>query len=166
MNGKVLLVDESRCTGCLLCAIACSIRHTGDISLERAHIEVWRTDDSHHVPLTCHHCETPSCVLACPTKACHRDEAASRVVIDDTKCIGCRSCVVACPFAHAHYDRADRVSAKCDYCDGDPECARACEPRAIVYVYADEAGVAKKRDVPLVQAEARRRGVARTGTRG
>ena len=159
MNGKVLLADESKCTGCLLCSIACAIRHTGAISLERAHIKVWRTDEEHYVPLTCHHCETPSCVLACPTKACHRDEASSRVAIDPTKCIGCRTCVVACPFGHAHYDRIDRISVKCDYCDGSPECARVCGPRAIAYVSADETNMARRRDMPLVRADARRRAV-------
>jgi len=157
MDGKVLLSDESKCTGCLLCSIACSVHHTGDISLDRAHIKIWRTDEEHYVPLTCHHCETPSCVLACPTKACHRDEATSRVLIDPAKCIGCRTCVVACPFGHAHYDRVERVSVKCDYCDGSPECARVCEPRAIVYVGADETSLARRRDMPLVRAETRRR---------
>ena len=161
MDGKVLLADESKCDGCLLCSIACAIRHTGDVSLERAHIKVWRTAWDRYVPLTCHHCETPSCVLACPTKACHHDEAASRVVIDATRCIGCRSCVVACPFGHAHYDHTDRVSSKCDYCDGDPECARVCEPRAIVYVKADESGAVRRREVPLVRAESRRHGASR-----
>jgi carbon-monoxide dehydrogenase iron sulfur subunit len=157
MDARVLIVDEAKCTGCLLCSIACSIRYTASIDLERAHIKIWRTDEQHFVPLTCHHCETPSCALACPTKACHEDKACSRVLIDEAKCIGCRTCVVACPFGHAHYDRVARVSAKCDYCDGEPECARVCEPRAITFVFADEDSDAKRRDVPLVRSEQRLR---------
>jgi len=159
MNGKVLLVDESKCTGCLLCSIACSIRHTADIALDRAHIKIWDTGETHFVPLTCHHCEIASCVLACPTKACHRDEATQRVLIDERKCIGCQACVVGCPFGHAHYDHVARVSVKCDYCDGDPECVRVCEAGAIVYVDADETAVARRHETPLARAEARRCGV-------
>lgn len=155
MDGRVLIVDESKCTGCLLCAIACSIRHTGDIRLDRAHITVWRTDEQRHVPLTCHHCETPSCMLACPTKACYQDAESVRVLIDNKKCIGCRTCVVACPFGHAHYDPVARVSVKCDYCEGEPECVRVCEPKAITYVYSDEISQDKRRGVSLVQSARR-----------
>ena len=129
--------------------IACSVRHTGDIRLDRSHISVWKTDEEHYVPLTCHHCETPSCALACPTKACSQESESLRVVIDGEKCIGCRTCVVACPFGHAHYDRASRVSVKCDYCNGEPECERVCEPGAIAYVPSDEIGVHKRRAAPL-----------------
>ena len=156
MDGRILLIDEERCTGCMLCAVACSIAHLGDIGLERAHIKVWRTEAACFVPLTCHHCETPSCMQACPTKACHQDAETLRVLIDATKCIGCRSCVNACPFGHAHYDAVARVSTKCDYCDGEPECARVCEPGAISYVYSDENSQSKKREAAMVQAALRR----------
>jgi anaerobic carbon-monoxide dehydrogenase iron sulfur subunit len=155
VRGRVLLIDEEKCNGCMLCSVACSIVHTGTIDLERAHIQVWRTEDGLHVPLTCHHCEIPSCAEACPTKACHQEPANSRVVIDEDKCIACRTCVVACPFGHAHYDAVARVSAKCDYCDGEPECVRACEPRAISYVYSDESSQHKRREAAMVQGALR-----------
>jgi anaerobic carbon-monoxide dehydrogenase iron sulfur subunit len=157
VNGRVLIVDESKCTGCLLCVIACSVRHTGDVRLDRSHISLWKTDEEHYVPLTCHHCETPSCVVACPTKACSQDSESLRVIIDGDKCIGCRTCVIACPFGHAHYDRVSRVSVKCDYCDGEPECVRVCEPKAISYVQADEVSLGKRRAVPLARSVKRLR---------
>lgn len=152
VHEKVLMIDEERCDGCMLCALACSIAHTGNADLERAHITVWRTQEGLHVPLACHHCETPSCTEACPTKACRQDLADGRVIIDDGQCIGCRTCVVACPFGHAHYDRVNRVSAKCDYCDGEPECARVCEPGAIRYVFADESSAHKRREAAVARA--------------
>jgi anaerobic carbon-monoxide dehydrogenase iron sulfur subunit len=150
MNGKVLVIDERKCNGCMLCAVACSIRHFGDIALERSQIKVWRTEDGLFIPLTCHHCETPSCAGACPCKACRESEDDGRVIIDDTQCIGCRACNMACPFGHAHYDEVARVSTKCDYCDGEPECVRVCEPGAIRYVPSDECSRHRKRESAMV----------------
>jgi Fe-S-cluster-containing dehydrogenase component len=96
-------------------------------------------------PITCQHCEKPACVEACPTKACHRDVASDRVVIDKRKCIGCRTCTVACPFGHPVFDEKAGVTVKCDYCDGTPECARVCDRKAIEYVFSDEASGQKRR---------------------
>jgi len=156
MNGRVLLIDEEKCTGCLLCTAACAIAHAGEIDFERAHIRVYETGPERFAPLACHHCETPSCTLACPTKACHREVETLRVLIDDNKCISCRSCVNACPFGHAHYDHVAHVSVKCDYCAGQPECVRVCEPRAIAYVFSAESSQHKRRGSPLARAVARR----------
>ncbi|GAB4244996.1 MAG: 4Fe-4S dicluster domain-containing protein [Thermoleophilia bacterium] len=157
VHGRVLMVDQEKCDGCLLCVAACSVAHTGVVDLERAHITVYRAHEDVFVPLPCHQCETPSCVQACPTKACHRDAETRRVVIDDSRCIGCKACVVACPFGRAHYDLVSGVSTKCDYCGGEPECVKLCEPRALTYVYSDESSQGKKRASPLVRASMRRR---------
>ena len=70
-----------------------------------ARIDVVPVGDDTFVPLTCNHCETPSCARACPTTACRIDPGA-RVIIDVARCIGCRTCVVACPFPHARFDPA------------------------------------------------------------
>lgn len=156
-HGKVIVVDEGLCSGCMLCTVACSIAHTGTVSFDRAHIKVVRVAEERYAPLTCHHCETPSCVAACPTGACHRDEASAWVLIDPQRCIGCRSCVMACPFGHAHYDEVARISVKCDYCDGQSECVRVCEPRAIRYVESDEVCGHKRRTTAAVQAAVRLR---------
>jgi Fe-S-cluster-containing dehydrogenase component len=156
MNGKVIVIDETRCDGCMHCVAACLEAHgIGVEEPNRAQIRVWRTEEDLHVPLTCHHCETPSCAQACPTKACRQDIEGQRVIIDDTECIGCRACNVACPFGHAHYDGVSRVSTKCDYCDGEPECVKVCEPGAITYVYSDECSHPRRREVAKVEAQRR-----------
>ena len=152
MTGKVILIEQQLCDGCGLCAVACSISRTGGIAPERSLIQVWRLEGGFHAPLTCHHCETPSCARACPTKACRQDVEGRRVIIDERQCIGCRACNVACPFGHAHYDAVVRVSTKCDYCDGEPECVRVCEPGAIRYVYSDESSLHRRRKAAMVEA--------------
>ncbi len=156
MDGRVLLIDEDKCTGCLLCMVGCSLAHVGEADLERSHIRVFQAAQDVFVPLTCNHCETPSCARACPTTACHQDLEHLRVIIDDGRCIGCKTCVNACPFGHAHYDEVARVSAKCDYCDGEPECVRLCQTGALSYVYRDEGSSEKKREAGAVRAALRR----------
>ena len=79
------------------------------------------------------------------------------MLIDKTKCIGCRTCVVACPFGHAHYDRVVGTSVKCDSCDGDPVCASVCEAEAIACVISEESGLPARREAPLVEAAQRMR---------
>jgi Fe-S-cluster-containing dehydrogenase component len=161
VNGRVILVEQQLCDGCGLCVAACSAAHTGRIDPERAHVKVWRLGEGALAPLTCRHCASPSCVAACPTRACRQDAEGRRVIIDARRCIGCRACNVACPFGHAHYDGVERVSAKCDYCDGEPECVRVCEPGALRYVYADESSHHRRRRAAI--AEASYRMGARTG---
>lgn len=164
MDGKVLIINEDKCTGCMLCVVACALVHTGSADdPQRAHVKLWKSETAEiYAPLTCHHCETPSCAAACPTKACHHEPEHQRVVIDDAVCIGCHTCVLACPFGHAHYDGIARVSTKCDYCNGEPECVRVCEPGAIVYVDSDESSLDKRRESALGQVSARRRSLFRT----
>nr|MBF0222389.1 4Fe-4S dicluster domain-containing protein [Desulfobulbaceae bacterium] len=47
--------------------------------------------------LLCNHCEKPSCVRACPTKATFKNKDGI-VMMDYHRCIGCRFCMAACPY--------------------------------------------------------------------
>ena len=148
MEQKVLVVDQQKCTGCRLCELVCSVYHTGSSNPSRSRIKVVKWEHvGIYLPMICNHCETAYCVEVCPTKACHREaENNNRVVIDKNLCIGCRTCIVACPFGHPFFDVYERVTVKCDFCDGDPKCVVFCEPKAITYVDADRIDVAKKRE--------------------
>ena len=39
----------------------------------------------------------------------------------------------------------DRKNFKCDLCDGDPQCVRFCEVKAVEYVEPDRVSTVKKR---------------------
>jgi len=148
MEQKVLFVDQQKCTGCRLCELVCSVHHTGASNPSRSRIRVVKWEHvGIYLPMICNHCEKAYCVEVCPTKACHREpENNNRVVIDKDLCIGCRTCIVACPFGHPFFDVHDRVTAKCDFCDGDPKCVAFCDPKAVTYVDADRIEVTKKRE--------------------
>jgi carbon-monoxide dehydrogenase iron sulfur subunit len=160
---RVLLLDEETCTGCMLCVLGCAIACTGESDPARSRIRVCvGGEEGSFVPLTCQHCERAFCAEACPTGACHREEASDIVVIDEERCIGCRTCIVACPFGAPSFDRKAGVSVKCDCCDGDPRCVGLCETGAIRYVRADESSVSKRREVALRRVR-RHEGSSETG---
>ena len=73
------------------------------------------------------------------------------VIIDTSKCMGCKSCMDACPFGAIDMvteagkfqaDGKERVVAnKCDLCSGipgGPACVRVCPTAALTLVKEDE----------------------------
>jgi carbon-monoxide dehydrogenase iron sulfur subunit len=137
MEQKVLVVDQQKCTGCRQCELVCSVYHTGASNPSRSRVKVVKWEQvGAYLPMTCNHCEEAFCVEVCP----------NRVVIDHKLCIGCRTCIIACPFGQPFFDHQERVTVKCDYCDGDPQCVAFCNVKAITFVEADRAQVAKKRE--------------------
>jgi anaerobic carbon-monoxide dehydrogenase iron sulfur subunit len=148
LDQKVLVVDQQKCTGCRQCEMVCSVFHTGASNPSRSRIKVLKWENvGLYLPMACNHCEKAYCAEVCPTKACHRDsENHNRVIIDKNLCIGCRTCIIACPFGHPFFDVRDRVTVKCDYCDGDPQCVSFCYAKAISFVDADRTNMARKRE--------------------
>ena len=155
MLEKVLVVDYERCTGCRQCEMVCSVFHTGASNPSRARVKVIKWEDRGvYLPMLCNHCEQAHCVEVCPTKACHRDPLMNnRVAIDQKRCIGCRTCILACPFGHPFFDVQERVTVKCDYCDGDPQCVRFCEVKAISYKDVDQVNISKRREAAKKMAD-------------
>jgi Fe-S-cluster-containing hydrogenase component 2 len=58
--------------------------------------------------------------------------------------LACRMCIAICPFGAVGFDTLAKKVIKCDFCGGDPQCARFCEPRAVQYVDAAMISTAKQ----------------------
>ena len=127
---RILVVDHQKCTGCRLCEMVCSAKHTGVNSPNRSRIHVIKWPmDGFELPMLCQQCEEAPCIAVCPKEALARDLTLGRVTLDYDLCIGCKMCVIACPFGGMGIDAVLRQVIKCDLCDGDPVCVRFCEVR-------------------------------------
>jgi len=98
-----------------------------------------------YIPMTCQQCQDAPCLNVCPVKAISQDEETSRVTVDYDTCIGCRSCVSVCPFGAMSFNTIDRRVLKCDHCDGDPQCVRFCEVKAVEFIEANDVSLIKSR---------------------
>jgi anaerobic carbon-monoxide dehydrogenase iron sulfur subunit len=134
---KVLIIDPFKCDGCKECEKACASRHAGYRRIAGTRIEVKGTgtgDENFFVPFACQQCVDPPCMAVCPKNAITRDLDLGRVVLDIKLCVGCKMCVSACPTGSMTFAHDFGYPYKCELCDGDPQCVRVCEKKALEYV--------------------------------
>lgn len=155
---KILMINHEKCTGCRLCELACSVFHEGVSNPSRSRINIikWEAEGL-YIPMCCQQCEDAPCMTICPVKAISRDQALDYVKIDYNVCIGCRSCVAVCPFGAMGFNVIDRKVFKCDFCEGDPQCVRFCDVKAIEYVDANQLNIIKKREAAQKQSIAQKK---------
>ncbi len=141
-----LLIDATKCTGCLQCEMACSFENHGTINPSLSRIKVF---DFHHsgkkVPYTCTQCDEAWCMRACPVDAIKTDAATGAKVVLEQSCVGCKVCTIACPFGTVNYVASTGKVQKCDLCGGKPACAAACPTGAITFVDASWTGLDRMR---------------------
>lgn len=143
---KVLMIEYEKCTGCRLCELVCATSHDGISNPIRSRIKVMKWENEGlYIPMSCQQCEDAPCMNVCPVKAISRDQDLQYVKVDHDVCIGCRSCVAVCPFGAMSYNTIDKRVFKCDLCEGDPQCVRFCEVKAVSFVPASDISVHKKR---------------------
>jgi anaerobic dimethyl sulfoxide reductase subunit B (iron-sulfur subunit) len=142
--------DNTRCSGCKTCEIACkdykdlgsehTFRRVYDYeggSWWQVENDAWEQDAfAYHVSVSCNHCNAPICVFVCPTGAMHKEDNGL-VRVNAKVCIGCGYCTMACPYHAPHISEVTHTSAKCDGCyerveaGKQPICVEACPLRAL-----------------------------------
>jgi anaerobic dimethyl sulfoxide reductase subunit B len=97
----------------------------------------WVNDVSaYNMSISCNHCEDPICVKVCPTSAMYKSKDGL-VLVDESKCMGCRYCEWACPYGAPQYNEENGVMSKCNFCvdyledDKSPACVAACPMRVL-----------------------------------
>lgn len=122
------------CRDCQACTLACSLFHEGQCHLGLARLRVIK--DMFHYTFDiriCQHCESPACLVACPSDAMRLDERGV-VLIDDAACTRCGSCAASCPYDAIFYCEAEDRYLKCDLCAGredGPLCVALCPVEAL-----------------------------------
>jgi anaerobic carbon-monoxide dehydrogenase iron sulfur subunit len=137
MTSKVLLIDPFKCDGCRECETACATRHAGYRGIARKRIVVIGIgpgDENFFVPFTCQQCAEAPCMAVCPKNAITRDLNLARVTVNIALCVGCAMCASVCPTGSMTFAHDFGFPYKCDLCDGEPQCVRVCEKKALEYV--------------------------------
>ncbi len=143
--------DNTRCTGCRTCVMAC--KDYKDLSETMTYRKVydyeggtWTAQDdgsyttdsyAYHVSVACNHCTVPACIPACPQSAISKDADTGIVTIDEELCTGQGLCVEACPYSSPMLDFEINKAVTCNLCEERglegliPICDEACPLRAL-----------------------------------
>jgi len=101
INNPAMLVDQSLCVGCEACTAVCKQIYNISKGVFRTKIHTHETGAYPEAAVlynkkACMHCEEAACVMACPTRACHKNEKGL-TVFDHRLCIECNYCAANCP---------------------------------------------------------------------
>lgn len=135
-------IDQSRCTGCHTCTVACKDWHNiaaGPVSWRRVvTVEkgLYPTVFVAFFSLSCLHCAEPTCIPVCPADAISKRQRDGIVVVNHDACLGreaCGLCKEACPYGAPQFGNEDDAKMQmCDLCadrweEGKkPICVDAC----------------------------------------
>jgi len=140
--------DQTRCTGCSTCRVACKDWNDLPAGPENwirvLYVEKGRYPDVFvaHLVAPCYQCYEPVCVPACPVHAIWKREEDGIVVVDSGACLGNEECdakcLKACPYDVPQFGPEPGAKMrKCNFCldrwldDKLPICVEACPTRAL-----------------------------------
>ena len=142
VNQRFLSVNPEKCVGCSICEFACSWEKEEVLNPLKSRIRIIRGPPFIHLAVTCRQCEDTPCIRACPKDALFQSEETGAILVDDTKCDGCKWCLEACEYGAIRYDENANTVVICDLCDGNPKCKEMCPEEAIDFV-PEESDIAK-----------------------
>jgi anaerobic dimethyl sulfoxide reductase subunit B (iron-sulfur subunit) len=140
--------DQTRCTGCGTCRVACKDWHNIPAGSENW-IRVLYTEKGKfpdvfvsYTVVPCYHCLDPVCIPSCPAHAISKRDEDGIVVVDSEACLGneeCNvKCLTACPYDVPQFGPEPGAKmCKCDFCldrqieNKLPICVEACPTRAL-----------------------------------
>ncbi len=149
-----MAIDLNRCIGCHACTIACKLQNELGVGMNWHRVEtigaagakvgqdipagVFPDLSMQWLPVPCMHCQNPPCLAVCPTVAISKT-AEGLVLVDKSRCIGCRYCSWACPYDVPKFSARDGTMEKCTLCvqrvvqGQEPACVKACVYGARVF---------------------------------
>jgi Fe-S-cluster-containing dehydrogenase component len=150
-----MVIDTTRCVGCMDCVVACKTENDVPTGYCRDWIS---TEVRGKFPTLameirserCNHCDVAPCVTCCPTGASHIERFGTTVQIDPRRCIGCKACLASCPYG-ARFIHPEGYADKCTFCvhrvkDGlDPACVAVCPTHCMHFGDLDDPASAVSR---------------------
>ncbi len=157
-------IDLGKCTGCGSCAIACKAENKTDPwhnqPPDQTTVTETRSDAGYpvhtsyrwvitresgsypsvsvdFVTTACNHCLDPACLKSCPVGAITKRDSDGIVLIDQSRCVGCKYCIFACPYGAPQYNANTGKVEKCTFCvhriDAglEPACVTTCLGRTL-----------------------------------
>lgn len=114
-------IDHSKCSGCKLCEVVCSLRHTDSINPWRSRIRVF-IGEEFCLPVIA----GPYTEAACNSKG--------TIIIDGKEVDGCIPCRASCPVRSVFKEPHTGIPLKCDSCGEppDPQCVKWCASDALI----------------------------------
>ena len=153
---KAFTIDVSICNGCYNCQIVCKDEHVANDWTPYAKPQpdtdqFWLKINEfirgtepkvkmHYVPVLCMHCDDSPCIPSCPVEGAIYKREDGLVIIDPTKCTGCRNCLDSCPYGVIYFNEDLNMAQKCTGCahlldEGweVPRCVDACPTEALKF---------------------------------
>ena len=145
-----MVYDSNKCIGCQSCSVQCRAANKVPDGVSR--LQVWiqgpkgtfpnLTMDFHRQ--SCVMCDDAPCVKVCPTGASYKN-ADGVVLVDNSKCVGCKYCIAACPYKARFSNPETKAADKCTFCyetrvsQGEkPACVAQCPMNALTFGDVDD----------------------------